>query len=85
MHLVLGNGDQSAHVRAELIFESREIDVAVTISVEHVLHEEGNVVLRGKDLVLEQVRLEVFVADKTVSVRVERPENFESSGLARAE
>lgn len=83
--LTLRDIDQTAHIGAELLLEGREIDIAVPIGVEHVLHEERDVTLGGKNLVLQQMRLEVFVADKAVTIRVERSENLKCAWLTGRE
>ena len=62
-----------------------EVDVAIAVSVKHVLHEGGDVVLRSVDFVLEQVVLEVLVRDVAVAIDIEGPEDFESFWLPACE
>lgn len=82
MQLAFRHFHQATHVGSKLLFECREVDVAIAIRVEHMFHQQCDVGLGCLDLVLEQVCLEVFVGDEAVPVGVERTENLEGSWLA---
>ena len=85
VELILGHSNQTAHIWTELLFERREVNVAVAIGIKHVLHQERDVSLGGKDLVLKQMSLEVLVAHEAIAVGIVRSEDLERSRLARAE
>jgi hypothetical protein len=85
VELAFRDRDQTAHVGTELFFEGRKIDVAVAICVQHVLHQEWNVLFGSIDLVLEEMWLEIFVRDKAITVWVEGLKDLESARLSRAE
>ena len=85
IELSLGHSHQIAHVRSEFLLESGEVYVSVTICVEHVFHQQVDVTLGSKDLILSQVGLEVFVRDETVAIAIKCSEDGEGARLAGAE
>ena len=85
VELALRHLNLPAHARTELILERRQVDETIAVGVKHILHEERDVALRGKDLILKQICLKVFVGDETITVHIERSEDLESTRLARTE
>ena len=83
VELALGHSYEFAHVGPEFLPESAKVNVTIAVGVKHVLHQQSDVRLRSLNLVLYEVRLEVFVGDKSISIGVELLENLVSAGLSR--
>ena len=85
VELTLGHGHEIAHIWSEFVFESREVNVSVTISIKHVFHQHIDIALGSKDLILSKMGLEVLVGDETITIAVKCSEDMERARLARAE
>ena len=85
VELTLGHSHEIAHIWPEFVFESREVNVSVTISIKHVFHQQIDIALGSKDLILSKMGLEVLVGDETITIAVKCSEDMEGARLARAE
>lgn len=76
MQLVISDINLVAHVDSKAFGEVLEVDVAVLVGIKDVLHERGDFVLSHIDFIGEQVSLEVFVRNETISVLIEFTEHM---------
>ena len=71
MQLTLGHRNKLAHIGSKLLLKRREVNVTIAVRIKDILHKQTNVLLRGLDLVLNKVSLEVLVRNKTIAICVE--------------
>jgi len=84
MELAFWHINQTTHIRSKFLFKRREVNVAIAICVQNILHQKANIALRRKYLILQEMRLEVLVGDEAITIGVKSSENFKGSWLARA-
>ena len=76
MQFIVCNINLRAHVDSKSLRESCEVNVTFLLRIKYILHQRGNFFLCNINLVGEQVLLEIFIGNETISIFVEFPEDL---------